>query len=183
MNNDTLIYQVDHSDTIVSVNASWNVFADANACESFRPLEDVVGHKLWDFIEGRETRHLYQEIFRQVRGGKRFHPIPFRCDSPSERRFLELLVEALKDGQIQITSKTLKTEPRDPVPLLEADRPRSAEFLTMCSICKKIELSPGRWIEIEEALVHLRLFEADEMPQLTHGLCLPCYQTALRELN
>lgn len=45
------------------------------------------------------------------------------------------------------------------------------------------EVSPGKWVEIEEGLAHLRLFEADKIPQLTHGLCHSCYQAALGALD
>lgn len=183
MSEDVFIYRIDSTDTIVSVSDNWHTFAHGNDWNGLQRPEDVVGHKLWVFIQDLETRHLYQELFRRVRGGRPSRPIPFRCDSPGERRFLELLVEALPDGQIEITSKILRTEPRSPVRLLDADTPRSTDFLTICSMCKKIKVSPGQWIEIEEALAHLRVFEADELPQLTHGLCRSCYQEAIRELD
>jgi hypothetical protein len=50
-------------------------------------------------------------------------------------------------------------------------------------MCKKIKVSAKQWAEIEEGLVHLRLFEADKMPQLTHGVCHPCYQVAIEDLD
>ena len=182
MNEDILTYRVDITDTIVSVGDNWHVFADANAWGGDLRPEDVVGRKLWEFIQDYETRHLYQELFRRARSGTRSRPIPFRCDSPSERRFLELLIEALPDGLIEITSTILRTEPRSPVRLLAADTPRSMDLLSMCSMCKKIEVSPEQWVDIEEGVAQLRLFEAEEMPRLTHGLCRPCYQAVIDDL-
>ena len=86
MSKDVFIYRIDSTDTIVSVSENWYAFANANAWGgTFRP-EDLVGHRLWDFVQDREARHLYQELFRRVRGGKPLRTIPFRCDSPSERR-------------------------------------------------------------------------------------------------
>ncbi|MCF8145328.1 MAG: PAS domain-containing protein [Deltaproteobacteria bacterium] len=183
MSKDVFIYRIDSTDTIVSVSDNWSTFADANAWGSSLRPEDVVGHKLWDFIQDRETRHLYRELFRRVRGGIPSRTIPFRCDSPSERRYLELLIEALPDEQIEITSKLLQTKPRSPISLFNADTSRSTDFVTLCSMCKKMKVSPGQWSEIEEGLAHLRIFEADKMPQLTHGLCHSCYQLAMGELN
>lgn len=183
MSKNVFIYRIDSTDTIVGVSDNWGTFADANAWGSSLRPEDVVGHKLWNFIQGPETRHLYQELFRRVRGGIPSRPIPFRCDSPSERRYLELLIEALPEEKIEITSKILRTEPRSPITLLNADTSRSKDFVTLCSICKKMKVSPDQWDEIEEGLVHLRLFEADKMPQLTHGLCHSCYQVEMGELN
>jgi hypothetical protein len=136
MSNDVFIYRIDRTDTIVSVSDNWQTFADANAWGgSLRP-EDVVGHKLWDFIQDQETRHLYQELFRRVRRGMPSRTIPFRCDSPNERRYLELVIESLPDEQIEILSKTLRTESRRYISLLNADISRSKEFVTVCSMCK-----------------------------------------------
>lgn len=183
MSKDVLIYRIDSTDTIFSVSENWPTFADANAWGGFLRPEDVVGHKLWDFIQGNETRHLYKELFKRVRGSILSRTIPFRCDSHNERRYLELLIVALPDSQIEITSKILRTEPHNPINLLKLDTPRSMDVVTICSMCKKIKVSPEQWVEIEEGLVDLRLFEADEMPQLSHGLCKSCYQVAMGELG
>jgi len=183
MSEDVFTYRIDNTDTIVSVSDNWYTFAESNAWHGRWRLEDVLGHSLWDFIQDAGTKHLYRELFRRVRGGSGFRPIPFRCDSPDERRFLELFIEALPDHHITITSTIVRTELRSPVRLLEAGTPRSADFLTICSMCKKIKVSPQHWADIEEGLAQLRLFEADEMPQLTHGLCLGCYQAAMKELD
>jgi hypothetical protein len=183
MSEDVFTYRVDNTDTIVSVSDNFYTFAERNDWQGGWRPDDVVGHSLWDFIQDRETQHLYQELFRRVRKGRRCRAIPFRCDSPDERRFLELLLEALPDQQIAITSKIIRTEHRNRIRLLEAGTSRSTDYLTICSMCKKIKMSPQHWAEIEEGLVKLRLFEADDMPLLTHGVCPECYQTAMRELD
>jgi len=183
MSEDVFIYRIDNTDTIVSVSDNWYTFAENNAWHGRWRPEDAVGRSLWDFIHDAETQHLYRELFRLVRGGRRCRPVPFRCDSPDERRFLELFLEALPDRQIAITSTIVRTEQRSPVSLLETGTPRSTDFLTICSMCKKIKVSPQNWAEIEDGLAQFRLFEADDMPKLTHGLCPGCYQAAMRELD
>ncbi|HOJ13772.1 MAG TPA: PAS domain-containing protein [Deltaproteobacteria bacterium] len=183
MNDNAFMYRIDSTDTIVGISDNWCAFAYANAWRSSLRPEEIVGRKLWDFIQGLETKYLYRELYRRAREGATLRPIPFRCDSPQERRHLELLIEALPDGQIEITSRICRTEPRSPVRLLDAAAPRSADLVTVCSMCKKIQVSPGEWAEIEDALARLALFEADTMPQLTHGLCRPCYRIAMGELD
>ena len=163
MSKDTFIYRIDSDDTIVSVSDNWQTFADANAWGgSLRP-ENVVGHTIWEFIEGLETQYLYQELFRRVREGISSRAIPFRCDSPSERRYLELFIKLLPDGKIEIISKILRSESRSPVRLLAADTARSTELVTLCSMCKRIKVSPEQWVEIEDGLAHLKLFESDDL--------------------
>lgn len=186
MSKDVFIYRIDSTDTIVSVSDNWCTFADANAWGSSLAPADVVGHKLWDFIDNSETQQLYQTVFTRARIGKSGMPgrgIPFRCDSPRERRYLQLIVEALPDESIQLKSTILRTEPRSTVSLLEVDIARSTDMVTVCSMCKKIRVSPQQWVEIEEGIARLRLFEVDSMPRLTHGLCHSCYEAVMAELD
>ena len=183
MDDDVFIYCIDDKDVIFSVSQNWESFARANAWSSELSPENVVGHLLWDFIQDKETRHLYKEVFRKVRSGKPIGPIPFRCDSPQERRFLKLLLLPLPNGQIEVRSKIVRTEHRDPVRFLDKDITRSNGFIRICSMCKKISTNHNKWVEIEEGLGQLRPFEAGEMPRLTHGLCNYCYEIVIAELN
>ncbi len=183
MNVDVFIYRIDIRDIIVSVSLNWESFARDNAWGSELSPKNVVGHLLWDFIQDIETRHLYKEVFRRVRAGKPIGPIPFRCDSSRERRFLNLFLLPLPEGQIEITSTIVRTERRDPIRLLDKDMPRSSDLIRICSMCKKISASHNKWVEIEEGLDQLRPFEACEMPRLTHGLCPDCYQAIIHDLD
>lgn len=83
----------------------------------------------------------------------------------------------------EIISTLLRSEPRTPVPLLDSSLKRSAELVTICSMCKKIRIRPSTWVEIEKGVVHFNLFEADPIPGLTHGLCETCYDITMRELD
>ena len=182
MSEDVIVYRIDGADTIINVSDNWQNFARGNAWAGPLPPEDVVGNQLWDFIQDLETRYLYQEVFRRVRAGKPCRPIPFRCDAPDERRFLELILDAFPNEQIEITSRTVRTERRNPVKLLETGTPRSTtDFLKICSMCKKIQVSQEQWAEVEEGLVYLKIFEGAQMPQLTHGICPECYRKVMAE--
>ncbi len=77
MSKDVFIYRIDSTDTIISVSENWLAFAEANAWNGHLRPENVLGHKLWDFIQGLETQHLYEELFRRVRGGMSLRPYPF----------------------------------------------------------------------------------------------------------
>jgi hypothetical protein len=177
------VYHIDEEDIIVSVSPNWESFARANAWASELTPNKVVGHPLWDFIQDPETRHLYRELFNRVRDGSSCRSIPFRCDSPRERRYLSLGISLQRNDHIEITSTILKIEPRDPVGLLEKDRQRSTDLLRICSMCKKIAATRNNWVEIEEGLTQLKLFEARMLPQLTHGICPDCYQSVMADLD
>jgi hypothetical protein len=62
------------------------------------------------------------------------------------------------------------------VPLFNTATPRSDEpLLRVCSWCKKVDTRWG-WCEAEEAVVRLGLFEAQALPDITHGICQDCYE-------
>ncbi len=178
-----IVYKIDGTDTIVSVSENWCDFAYKNDWNGKILPDKVVGHKLWDFIQGFETKHLYKTIIDKVRSGKKINPIPFRCDSPEERRFLELEINYLPEVYLEFISRTIKTVPRNPLKLLDNQAARSDEFIKICSLCKKINIPPEKWAEIEEWLVESQLFYAETLPQLSHGLCSQCYETAMAEID
>jgi hypothetical protein len=177
-------YRIDQQDVITGVCCNWRSFAFANDWRHEAGPERIVGDPLWKYIQGKETRHVYSELFSRVRKGLQVKSIPFRCDSPDERRFLQLDLVYLSDGCIEVRSKIIRKEKREHLDLIDINVPRSGErFVTICSMCKKLAVSEDNWLEIEEALAHLRIFEKEEMPGLTHGFCEDCYQDTMRLLK
>ena len=60
---------------------------------------------LWRFIADPETTYLYKQIFAKIRSGKSPVRIPFRCDSPECRRFMEMKLSLLAGDSIEFLSK------------------------------------------------------------------------------
>jgi hypothetical protein len=176
-----LVYWLDPQRRIVRVSEGWAPFAEANqAPELARP--ELIGRSLWELVRGAETRALYELIFEKVDADGRPARLPFRCDAPDERRFLELEIAPRAGGGHVVSSRTLRCEPREPVALLDAAAPRTDELLLMCSLCKRLEVAaagaPPRWLEVEEAIRTLDLFGRLALPQLSHGVCPDCESRA-----
>jgi hypothetical protein len=171
-----LLYHLNASDEISSVNEEWLRFAQANDGEPLLPPE-VLGRSLWDFIGDLETQHIYRLLHRRVRT----HGLPvrlsFRCDGPERRRLLELSISADVDQGLIYRVRTVGEEGREGVPLLATHRPRSETFVTMCGWCKRVSAPPHGWLEVEEAVAALSLFAEPRPPQLTHGICGQCRQS------
>lgn len=74
---------------------------------------------------------------------------------------------------VEFEVRTLSLEIRPSQPLLESGGKRTEEFLRMCSWCKKMP-DGDDWIEIEEAVAKMRLFEAAALPMISHGMCGRC---------
>ena len=170
-------YQVDGRDRITAVGGDWVAFAKANQAAASCFPDQVIGRPLWDFIDGLETRHLYRILLERLRSLRRPVKLPFRCDAPDRRRFLELQIVPAAGDHLQFMSTLLREKPRAAVAVLQVDAPRSAEFITMCSTCKRVETaSAAGWDEVEVALAVLNYFNAVPVPQITHGICPDCLQ-------
>jgi hypothetical protein len=128
MNRPCVRYQVDADDRIRFVDAEWIAFARQNAAAEL-DTDAVLDRSLWQFVVGKETRHLYQMIFTGVRERLSEKTVPFRCDSPTRRRYMELLVAPLVDGGLAISGSTVREEPRPYVALLDSGVPRTDELV------------------------------------------------------
>ena len=169
-----VVYAVGPDQTITSTNQAWADFALRNDAEHLLP-QKVVGTRLWDHISCPETELLYKEIVDKVLREGRTVRFPFRCDSPGARRYMEMAVVPRADGSCEFVSTVLREEPREPVALLGESAPGQGDMLRMCSWCKKIALSEGRWLEVEDAVRDLHLFALRVLPGITHGICPACY--------
>lgn len=171
-------YTLDASDLISTVSAEWVSFARENEAPGLTP-DQVVGHPLREFISDEETRLLYQVLMNKVRKTREPLSVKFRCDSPTLRRFMELLIEPMEKEGLRLTGHLLASEPRDAAILLDCGVPRDQEFLLSCSWCKRVQVG-GEWVEVEKAIEQLGLFDRPRLPRLSHGICPDC-NLAIRE--
>ena len=169
-----VIYEIDGNDCLVAVNEAWAVAAREGQAE-FLIQDAVLQHSLWDFVRDRETRMIYDMLFLKVRGLQTFLDFEYRCDTPYQRRLMQMELHAGDDDHICLINTILRQEERPYTRLLDPMAVRSDEFLNICSWCKQVELATlGIWVEIEEAVQHFRLFDSPVLPQLSHGICPDC---------
>lgn len=176
-------YSIDNLDQIAKVSSNWDSFEKATQDSERFLSAGIIGLPIWDFIDGVETSLLYRAIFNRIRKHNSSIVIPYRCDSPTVRRTLELHISAKIDGSIDFYSYLLQEECREKIDLFDPSFDRSDEHIRVCSICKKVALSDYHWVEVEAAIAHLGLFTTVKLPQITHGLCPECYATAMAELD
>lgn len=167
------LYAVDGDDTITSVGGSWRDFARANDAPELTE-EAVVGRSLWHFIAGPETHHLYRLLMRRVRATDAPLLVPFRCDSPGARRSMRLEIAPGLDGALAFKGILLRKEGRRALRLLGGGEPRSRALLAICSYCKRVRTPEAEWLEVEDAVVRMRLLSAEQMPRLSHAVCPHC---------
>lgn len=180
---DNFFYEINEEDLIVKLSDNWLEFARENGAEKSCHPNRVLNRPIWKFIEGAETRFFYEIILRNVRAGNRTVTFPFRCDAPHKRRYLEMTIYPAPDHHVGFTCRIIREEFRESVKLLEPRVSRSQEFLTICSVCKKIRYSDNSWAEAEEAVLELKLFDKKLMPQLTHGICGGCLKLWMERMD
>ncbi len=170
-------YVLDANDRIRFVSDEWLDFARQNGAERL-DRERVIEHSIWDFIVDARTRELYEKLFERARSYGQVLCVPFRCDSPDRRRFMELDLIGLEDGGVLIESRLLCEERREPVSFESLTRNGSPA--RMCSWCKRICSDDGSWVEIEE------IEEVEAIgPDLgiSHVTCPACYGRAREQLG
>ncbi len=174
-------YRIDSADRIEAVSSAWLEFALANGTSELT-RERVIGRPLWDFIAGADTRHLYELMFHRARHDGVSFVVPFRCDAPTVRRFMELVVHPAGGGSIDLEGRLIRGEARERARLLDPAVPRTNDSLMICSWCKQVR--PDKtWMDAEVGIATMKLFSVPRLPQLTHGICPVCADRVNKEID
>lgn len=167
-------YELDARLHLVAADEAFANFALANDAPELVP-PGPLGRSLMSFISDPTTAHLYAELFRRVATRQSPLTVRLRCDSPTLRRFLTLTISPRASG-FRLVSHVERVEERDPQPLLGREQATgTGALMRMCSWCKRMDVH-GAWLEVEEAVATLRLFEHAPPPRLTHTMCRTCHQ-------
>lgn len=163
---------LDARDVITAVDEAWLQFARANeAPELTRP--SVVGRPLRAFVAGAEVVELIGHLTAAARGRGTSIAVPFRCDSPDERRFMTMTLQAEPGGAVHIAYRLDRTERRAGVALFDVHAPRSLELVLACSWCRRVRLGQD-WRDVERAIADGELSRSDRLPKIAQGLCDDC---------
>jgi hypothetical protein len=166
-------YTIDEADHIIDVSDSWVEFARENGAPELS-REAVVGRLLWPFIVGDETRRLYQILLATARANDTAIILPFRCDSPTVRREMRLIITPLHAGRVRLDGLLVAATPRPFLAVLDPAVPRSDVLLPICGSCRRVSVDPGDWVELEEVVVRMGLFTEPRPPALAESLCPAC---------
>jgi hypothetical protein len=172
MSTETLSYAIDEHDHLIRVDAGYYSFAEENGWDE---ATTSLGRSLWDYVAGHEMVKLQRLLVRRIRDAVGDVELPFRCDGPAVRREMNIRIVARPGGRVVLFSARMRSEEAWDLPqlLLDPATPRSDETLEMCGWCDRFEVD-GAWLEVEEAVRRLELFNRPELPKLSHGICPDC---------
>jgi len=173
---------LDAADTIVAVDEAWLEFARANGAPELT-REAVVGRPLGPFIAGAEAGALAALLFATARLRGTTLVLPFRCDSPDERRFTTMTIEPGPDGGVLVECRLDRAVTRAVVPMLDRHAPRSEPPVHVCSWCRRVRQGDA-WRDVETSIADGELpGRGEPMPRVSHGICYDCaavVKTSLR---
>jgi hypothetical protein len=161
-----LYYVVDRHGTILSVSADWDATARANGGAA-ATADRVVGTPVCRHIAGDAARMYLEAAIQAVRVSGRPRRLGYRCDSPTERRFMEMCLTPEPDGAVRVSHRQLRGEPRPPQPAALAALRRPL----VCTICLRQTLA-GDWQDAAEAPV--------AAPGQLYSVCPDCDAAARR---
>jgi hypothetical protein len=166
------IYRIDAADYIRYVNPACLKFAGEN--HGAHLVDRVLGTSLWSYLRGLGVRAMYRDLLDRLRNrGQRLIQFPVRCDSPTRRRYMHMVLSALPKGGIEFQCHLVREESRRPVEVLDADSPRGVRRVVLCAWCRRVQ-GHGEWMELEEALRVSSLFDGPHSPCIDHDICSDC---------
>jgi hypothetical protein len=172
------IFSIDANDRLVFVNAAWVEFMHPSGMGSFDPVS-FHGRSWWEFVERGQVRQLWALLYQRVRGIAAPVFVPMRADTATQRRLIDIELQPQHEGVIQHVCERVWTENRASVALLDPTHPRDQRDLRCCAWCKRVQVSAGRWEEIEDAQFLLGIEATPTLPKLSTDVCTSCKQSLL----
>jgi hypothetical protein len=193
---DGVAYVTDPAGTIVAVGAKhWDEFAEANDAPPLK-ADQVLGRSLFSFVAGAEVSTLARSVHEAVVGGMvEYFPIACRCDAPTVRREMRLIVSSIvDDGRIVgalYQSQVLAESQRPAIELFKrllgqkpAKGPGDRAILRLCSYCHAVAWPPttdrtdSEWIQPEEYYRR----GGQTGVEVSHGICPDCFRSITARL-
>lgn len=166
-------YCVDAHDVIIAVDPWWLAFAKENGAAELT-ADCVLGTSLWNYIDGGAVQRIYRDLHERLRASGRSAVLPYRCDSPTVRREMQLKVTPAQDGRLWYESVIVRATPIPYLRFFDAAVARSDAVLTVCSQCRRALLEPDGWIDLSAANDRLRTAQRRGPPNLRNSLCPDC---------
>lgn len=168
-----LYYRLDASDRITQTGGEWDAFAGTHDGASLRG-DAVLGHSLYDFVQGDVSRMFVRTLVDGVRLLQRSRTVGYRCDSPGLKRFMEMTLAPLAGGEVLVSHRQLRTEPVTRAFHFQVVQPDQPGVVVRCTHCNAVKRQ-GRWGEAETVLP----VGLSRVPVI-YGVCESCLAAVIR---
>lgn len=168
-----LSYWIDLSEVIVDVSADWELFARDNGGNGL-DARQVIGRNLLGFVHGDVSRMFVRTLVQSARLQRRPMIRPYRCDSPTTRRYMEMRLSLDDSGLLRWDHRTVRTEPmRHPLFFTTQQQGKAlgrAGRIVRCSMCNRVKLG-SNWGEGDQVIENCA---QDSEILVIYGVCPDC---------
>lgn len=144
---DPLSIRVDRTNRIVAIGGPWDEVALANGGAAV-VVERVLGTGLIDHVHGDPARMLVLTVLDRVRRFGTPRSVPYRCDTPHLKRWMEMTLTPAPDGTVTFEHRLLRSESMQRPVRFAAARPGAPRrpAIIRCSSCNRVRDASG-WHE------------------------------------
>lgn len=169
---DGLYYCLDAADRIIEIGGNWDGFAASNQGQQAMTRQ-ILGTYLHEHIVDDNSRMFIYTILHGVRTLNRPATRPYRCDSPTLKRFMQMTVTPLENGVLRVSHHLLRTEALShPLNFHAANhRIPTAHWekaIVRCSMCNQVKIDQS-WLTPENAL--------EKQPEVARMASIPVIYT------
>lgn len=171
----SLFYRLDKGDRITEIGGSWDRMAQENGGDHLCG-QAVLGFPLYDYISGDVSKMFVRTVIDGVRVLGRTRTVPYRCDSPGLRRYMEMSVAFEPGGGVLLEHRQLRTESTGRRFDFQVGVQPLRKMVIRCSHCNRLKVE-GVWDEAESQLPA----ERASMVPVIYGVCPQCMDLVRRK--
>lgn len=175
-----LFCRIDRKNRIVGVGGDWDRFALENEGAA-ATAHRVLGTSLLDHVHGEATAAVLVGVLEAVRRHARPARLPFRCDSPSLKRWMEMVFTPEPSAGVLFSYRLLATAPIAAPLRFSATGTPQGRLLFRCSSCNRLRRD-GVWREPEEVSALLDAHALAMPVGVSYGVCEDCRMQVARSL-
>lgn len=177
----SILFRINSDDRIIFINDDWS---KANALNNSCGIlaGKTLHQNFWDFFDDIGMEYLYRKLLFRVRRG---HKIKFnlRCDYADSTKLLELHITLQNRNEVLFEVRVTGKDFHTPQNNSDESSAQTEELLVVCSWCDRINIKNNNWQEIEQAVNTLKLFESQNLPLISHGMCSDCYNLNIQKTH
>jgi hypothetical protein len=144
-----MFYVVDASNCVVDLGSDWDDFLTVNGGAAHSSRSRVLGQPLENFLAGDATRMFVRAALDAARLFKQTRVLPYRCDSPTERRQFEMVISPWGTNQVKVEHRLVSSQVRQ---VRRALQDGAGQASWRCSQCLAVRHSGSlEWVSADVA--------------------------------
>jgi hypothetical protein len=165
-------YEVDKKDFLVAVSPDWDELVIAS--NNLKLLgRAIIGKSLSEFISGDVSNMFTETMIQAAR--VRQQPIikPYRCDSPTHKRIMQMILTPFLDGRVRIAHELVSETPwLHPKNMRTVTNRQRISKIKRCTMCNNL-LDGDEWVTLDRYLENHSEYTPETL-SVFYGICPNC---------